>query len=156
MYAISPLVEAPGFGPPPPETPSSRQGCARNALIGCGIAAFLLIAVLVGFFLYLRRNPGMMTDLMMRQIETQWGPDVTEQDKADLRAAYADFRTALNEKRVSQQGVQKIQFSLSGNRSGKLNREQVHQLTEAFRTAASGTTLPDRTPSVAPAPTSPP
>src|SRR6266852_4328043 len=61
----------------------------------------------------------MMTDLMMRQIETQWGPDVTEQDKADLRAAYADFRTALNEKRVSQQGVQKIQFSLSGNGSGK-------------------------------------
>ena len=123
--------------PPPPDAAATKQGCARTALIGCGIAAALLLLCIVGFFLYVRRNPGMMTDLMMRQIESHWGPDVTEQDKADLRAAYAEFRTALNERRVSPEGLRKLQFTLSANRSNQINREQVHQLTRDFRAAAN-------------------
>jgi hypothetical protein len=153
-------VEAPAsFQPPPaPGAAPTKQGCARTALIGCGIAAALLLLCVVGFFLYVRRNPGMMTDLMMKQIESHWGPDVTEQDKADLRAAYAEFRTALNERRVSPEGVQKLQFTLSANRSNQINREQVHQLTRDFRAAArpSPAPSPGHTMSPSPAPTSSP
>jgi hypothetical protein len=153
-------VEAPASfqPPPPPDAAPTKQGCARTALIGCGIAAALLLLCVVGFFLYVRRNPGMMTDLMMRQIESHWGPDVTEQDKADLRAAYAEFRTALNERRVNTEGVQKLQFTLSANRSNQINREQVHQLTRDFRAAAgpSPSSAPGHTVSPSPVPTSSP
>jgi hypothetical protein len=150
-------VEAPASfqPPPPPDAAPPKQGCARTALIGCGIAAALLLLCLVGFFLYVRRNPGMMTDLMMKQIESHWGPDVTEQDKADLRAAYAEFRTALNERRVNREGVQKLQFTLSANRSNQINREQVQQLARDFRSAArsSPSPGPGHTISPSPAPT---
>jgi hypothetical protein len=153
-------VEAPAsFQPPPaPDAAATKQGCARTALIGCGIAAALLLLCIVGFFLYVRRNPGMMTDLMMRQIESHWGPDVTEQDKADLRAAYAEFRTALNERRVSPEALQKLQFTLSANRSNQINREQVHQLTRDFRAAANRAPnpTPGHTMSPSPVPTSSP
>ncbi len=98
----------------------------------------------------------MMTDLMMRQIESHWGPDVTEQDKADLRAAYAEFRTALNEGRVNTEGVQKLQFTLSANRSNQINREQVHQLTRDFRAAANPSPGPGHGVSPSPAPTASP
>jgi hypothetical protein len=151
-------VEAPASfqPPPPPGAAPTKQGCARTALIGCGIAAALLLLCIVGFFLYVRRNPGMMTDLMMKQIESHWGPDVTEQDKTDLRAAYAEFRIALNERRVSPEGVQKLQSTLSSNRSNQINREQVHQLTRDFRAAArpSPSPAPGNTLSPSPVPTS--
>jgi len=148
-------VEAPASfqPPPPPDADATKQGCARTALIGCGIAAALLLLCVVGFFLYVRRNPGMMTDLMMKQIESHWGPDVTEQDKADLRAAYAEFRTALNERRVSPEGVQRLQSTLSSNRSNQINREKVHQLTSDFRAAARSSPGPGHTVSPSPAPT---
>jgi len=153
-------VEAPASfqPPPPPDAAPTKQGCARTALIGCGIAAALLLLCLVGFFLYMRRNPSMMTDLMMRQIESHFGPDVTEQDKADLRAAYAEFRTALNQRRVNREGVQKLQFTLSANRSNQINREQVLQLTRDFRAAANPAPNPSpgQTTSPSPVPTSSP
>ena len=106
----------------------------------------------------MRRNPSLMTDLMMRQIESHFGPDVTEQDKADLRAAYAEFRTALNQKRVNREGVQKIQFTLSASRSNQINQEQVHQLTRDFRAAASPAPNPSpgQATSPSPVPTSSP
>ncbi len=106
----------------------------------------------------MRRNPSLMTDLMMRQIESHFGPDVTEQDKADLRAAYAEFRTALNQGRVNREGVQKLQFTLSTNRSNQINREQVLQLTRDFRAAANPASIPSpgQTRSPYPVPTSSP
>ena len=142
------------FQPPPvPDAGAKKQGCARSALIGCGVAAALLLLCIVGVFLYIRNNPAAITDfLMMRQIESHWGPDVTEQDKADLRAAYAEFRTALIEKRVNTEGLQKLQFSLSGNRSNQINREQVHQLTRDFRAAASRSPGPGHTQTMSPSP----
>jgi hypothetical protein len=153
-------VEAPAsFQPPPlPDAAPIKQGCARTALIGCGIAAALLLLCLVGFFLYMRRNPGLMTDLMMRQIESHYGPDVTEQDKADLRAAYAEFRTALNQRRVNREGVQKLQFTLSANRSNQINRDQVLQLTRDFRAASNPASNPSpgQTRSPSPVPTASP
>jgi hypothetical protein len=153
-------VEAPASfqPPPPPDAAPTKQGCARTALIGCGIASALLLLCIVGFFLYMRRNPSLMTDLMMRQIESHFGPDVTEQDKADLRAAYAEFRTALNQGRVNREGVQKLQFTLSTNRSNQINREQVLQLTRDFRAAANPASIPSpgQTRSPYPVPTSSP
>ena len=148
-------MEAPAsFQPPPvPDAAPKNQGCARSALIGCGVVAALLLLCVVGVFLYIRNNPAAITDfLMMRQIESHWGPDVTEQDKADLRAAYAEFRTALIEKRVNTEGLRKLQFTLSANRSNQLNRDQVHQLTLDFREAASPSPGPGHTRTMSPSP----
>jgi hypothetical protein len=126
-------------GAPPGQTPASRQGCGRAALIGCGVAGLLFLAVVVTLLLYARRNPAFLTDLMMRQIESHYGADVTEDEKKALRAAYRDFREAVAEKRVSQAAVKRLQVTLSAGRSGSFDGEQVRALTQAFRSAAGGT-----------------
>jgi hypothetical protein len=147
--------QAPGI--PPAEVPPGKQGCAKNALLGCGVAALVLFALLVGCFLYLRRNPALLTDVMMKQIESHYGPDVTEQDKADLKAAYGDFRSAVNEKRVNREAVGRLQSTLSSNRSNRLGREDVQALTRAFREGAGkAPAAPEPSASPAPAATPPP
>ncbi len=106
------------------------------AFIGCGVLALALLAVVVGLFLYVRRNPTLLTDLMMNQVESHFGPDVTEDDKRELRAAYRDFRAAVEQRRVNREAVRRVQVTFSGSRSGKLDRDQVHTLTRAFRESA--------------------
>jgi hypothetical protein len=90
----------------------------------------------------------------MKQIESHYGPDVTADQKQDLRAAYADFRKAITERRVRPETAQKIQFTFSSSASRGLTAEQVRQLAAEFREAAGtgsqpppATTLPSATPS---------
>jgi hypothetical protein len=122
---------------PPIQAPAGRAGCARVAFIGCGALALVLLAVVVGLFLYVRRNPTFLTDLMMNQIESHFASDVTEEDKRDLRAAYQEFRSAVGEKRVNQEAVRRVQVTFTSSRSSTVDREQVHTLTRAFREAAA-------------------
>jgi hypothetical protein len=145
-----------GVSSAPPSPP--RTNLARNILIGCGVVAFVAVAVFVAFVLYVRSNPASMTDFMVKQIESHYGPDVTEEQKRDLRSAYADFRKAVVERRVSADSVRRVQLNFSGPNS-QLTAEQVRSLTASFREAASGpstspfTTVPPAvSPSVTPAP----
>ena len=90
----------------------------------------------MGVFLYVRQNPAFLTDLMMSQIESHFASDVTEEDKRDLRAAYQDFRTAVEQKRVNRDAVRRMQFTFSGTRSSTVDHEQVRALIRSFREAA--------------------
>ncbi len=136
-------------GPTPP--PAARRGCLKNALIGCGAVALLVLIGMIGSIIYMRRNPQAMTDLMMRQIESNYASDVTEQEKTDLRAAYAEFRRALVNGSASRRWLQDMRTTLlSGGPSTPVTREQVRTLTETFR-AGAGNPSPAARPPATPA-----
>lgn len=122
--------------PPAPAAPPAR-GCWKTGLIGCGSVALVVLLGLVAAILYIRRNPERMTDFMMRQVESSYAADVTDEEKRQLRAAYAEFRRAVVEKRVSRDSFQDVRSTvLSGGPGSSVTREQVRSLTETFRTAA--------------------
>jgi len=108
----------------------------KNVLIGCGGVAVLLAAVFLGLLLYLKQRPEALTDMMMKQIETRYAPDVTAAEKEELRSAYADFRTALRQHRVSTRTLGRIRETLVSG--GDVTRQQVGELTAAFREGAGG------------------
>jgi uncharacterized membrane protein len=131
---------------------------ARNILIGCGVVAVLAVGAFAAFVYYVRSNPASITDLMMKQIESHYGPDVTADQKQELRAPYADFRSAITEHRVRPEAAQKIQVTFSSSSSRELTAEQVRRLAAEFREAAGtgpgpasatppAATLPSTTPS---------
>ena len=123
----------------------------RTGLIGCGIIALLCVLVFVGGVLYVRKNPGALADFAMRSIEKNYGPDVTEQDKKELREAVEEFKAAaragtLNRDRAT--GVQRS-FTMRGS-SGKISHEDVQEIIRAFRGIAGGSRAPDNVPTMAP------
>ena len=82
--------------PTPPAAPAPPGGgWLKKALIGCGVLAALLVACFVGLMLYVRQKPEALTDMLVKQIETHYAPDVTAEEKEALRSAYAGFRERL-------------------------------------------------------------
>jgi len=147
--------------PPPPvpatiETGSPGRGCGKKALVGCGVVALVLAACFLGFILYARSKPEFITDFVMKQIESHYAADVTEGDKTELRAAYADFRKALRERRVSKEPLDRMRATLvSGGTSNEIHRDQVRELIALFRRNA-GSPPGQEAASPAPAPSPPP
>ena len=122
---------------PPIEPTAGGSGLGKKIFIGCGIVALVLAACLFGFILYLRQHPETATDFVMKQIESHYAADVTQQDKDDLRAAYAEFRTALKEHRVPERPLEGLRTRLTVKGSqNEITRDQVHDMTELFRQAA--------------------
>ncbi len=106
------------------------------------MAAAVAIGLIVMFF-YVRRNPQAMTDLLMKQVESHYAPDVTAQEKEDLRSAYAAFRKAAAEGRLRQQSYQDLRGTiLSRGPNNDVARQQVQELTEIFRRGAGATVPP--------------
>jgi hypothetical protein len=131
--------------PPPAGAPISSApiepgrapgGCARGGLIGCGVAAILVLICIAVFLAYVRRKPEALTDLMMRQVERNFASDVTLEEKEKLRAAYADFRKRLQERRVGSEPVERLRSILS-SAGGSIGRDQVRELTQVFSGAAA-------------------
>jgi hypothetical protein len=122
-------------------------------LIGCGVVALICVLAFVAFIFYVQNKPEAVTDFMMKQIEKNYAPDVTQQEKEDLRTAYAAFRKTLEEdkdKKPPKEPMERLQTTLRfGGKSGQITREQVRELTRAFREAAG--LEPERTPGAAPA-----
>jgi hypothetical protein len=142
------------FSSTPIEPARRPGGCARGALIGCGVAA-ILVLILVGVFTaYVKRKPEALTDLLMGQVERNLAPDVSEQEKTDLRSAYAEFRQRLQERRAGSEPLDRLRRIVSGATSGAIGREQVRALTEDFRRAASSGPTP--APAARPGAASPP
>ena len=105
----------------------------RTGLIGCGIIALLCILIGVGGVLYVKKNPGAVLDWAMGSIEKKYGPDVTEEDKKELRAAVADLKEAMRNGTVrSNRSVGFQRFSPKSG-SGKLTHEDVQDIIRAFR-----------------------
>ena len=128
-------VAPPPIEPGGPRPGASGRGCARQALVGCGAVALVVAVGLISFLIYLRRHPERMTDAVMNQVQSNFAPDVTAQDKEDLRAAYAAFRPKLVNGTASRQSLQDLRSILmSGGFGSSVSREQVRQLIEIFRT----------------------
>jgi hypothetical protein len=140
--------------PPPIEPAASGGGWGKKVLIGCGVIALILATCLVGVILYLRQHPEMATDFVMRQVDTNLAADVTSGEKEDLHAAYAEFREALRQHRVAQEGLEGMRSRLTARGSqNEVTREQVRDLTALFRRAAGSSRTPGA--SAAPLPPSP-
>lgn len=123
--------------------PGGPKGCWRTGLIGCGIAGLLVLLCIVGSFLYLRRNPQVMTDFFMARVDGALASDVTEREKSDLHTAYAAYRDGIQKRVPRQRSLEQIQTILMRNRTGSFSREQVRELTAVFREGAG---LPATTP----------
>jgi hypothetical protein len=120
---------------PPPtaqELPPEKGGCMRTGLIGCGIVALLCVLIFVGGVLYVKKNPGAVLDFAVASIEKKYGPDVTEEDRKELRAVVADVKEAARSGRIrSNRSVGWQNFSKRG--SDKLSHEDVQEIIRTFR-----------------------
>jgi hypothetical protein len=142
------------FAPAPPvAVPADRGGCLKKSLIGCGAVALLLAACFIALLIYVRQRPDALTDVVMKQVESHFAADVTAEEKEQLHSAYADFRTALREHRVSREPLDRMRTTLvsSGSQS-EISREQVRSLTELFRRTAGGSAAPPTPAVLAPSP----
>ncbi len=119
---------------PAPPGSTSNRGCWKAALLGCGAAAILCVAALVGIGVYVQKRPAAVTDLLMERVRSGYAADVTAGDKADLDSAYADFRRELEAKRVSKEDMETVRDAVKIGR--EVGREEVHELTSVFRAAA--------------------
>ena len=128
------MSTAPLAEPAPPGSVPNR-GCWKTALLGCGGAAILLVAALVGIFVYLSKNPTALTDLLLERVRAGYAADVTSEDKAELDAAYADFRRELEAKRIAREDIEKLRDTVKMGRD--VGREEVHELTHVFREAVA-------------------
>jgi hypothetical protein len=128
---------APPIEPSPSGLPANR-GCWKGALLGCGGVAVLVVAVLIGLGIYVQKRPGSITDMLMERIRDRYASDVTEADKANLEAAYAEFRSALEGKRVSREDLERVRATVKLGR--EIHREEVLELTRVFREAAGAGT----------------
>ncbi len=153
------MSAAPPVTPPaaPIEPAPAGRGCAKNALIGCGVAALIVVLGFVALVFYIQKRPTVITDFMMKQIEGHYAPDVTEAEKEELRAAYASFRTAVEQGKAGREPMERVRATLTFRSGGsnEITREQVRELTQAFREAAgapSGAASPQPAPE---APTTP-
>ncbi|MEO8430894.1 MAG: hypothetical protein ABI592_05240 [Acidobacteriota bacterium] len=147
---MSSVPPPPGYAVPIPPPATPRSGCLKNGLIGCGIAALLILICLIAGMLYLRRNPQAITDYVMKQVEGHYAPDVTEAEKADLRAAYAAFRDRMKQGTANTRSLERVRgVILRGGPQNQISREQVRELTEAFREAAGSPVAPTPSPSPA-------
>lgn len=140
-----------GFVPPPVEPAPAGKSCLKTGLIGCGVVALVGVLACVAFIFYVQKKPEAITDFMMKQIEKNYAPDVTEQEKEDLRTAYAAFRKTLEEdKKPPQEPMERMGTTLRFRPgAGHVTREQVRELTRVFREAAG--LEPERAPGAAPA-----
>jgi hypothetical protein len=110
----------------------------------------VVVLLLIAALLYVRRRPEVMFDMMMTAIESNFAEDVTEEDKRELREAYAEFRTAMRQRRVDEDRLARLGQTFRMRAGQPVRREQVLRLTEAFRAAARS--APSSSPP-APAPT---
>ncbi len=128
------MSTAPPIEPAPAGLPSNR-GCWKGALLGCGATAVLLVAALVAIGVYVQKRPTAVTDLVMERIRARYASDVTEQDKAGLDAAYADFRRALEDRNVAKEDLDRVRVTVRLGR--EVGREEVRALTQVFREAST-------------------
>jgi hypothetical protein len=81
----------------------------------------LVVVCLVVIGIYVQKKPGTVTD-------------ITEQDKAELEAAYKDFRSALESGKVKREDLDRVRYTVKLGR--EVPRSEVVDLTRVFREAA--------------------
>ena len=125
----------------------------KTGLIGCGIVALLCVLIGVGGVLYVKKNPGALLDFAIGSIEKNYGPDVTEEDKKELRAVVAEVKEAIRSGRVRGDRSMGWRRSFSKSGSGKLTHEDVQEIIRTFRESIGplpGAAAPPPEPTLAP------
>jgi hypothetical protein len=157
----TPTSSLPGASPPsaPIEPGPPPGGCLRGGLIGCGIAALLVLVLLGGSFAYVRRHPEALTDWMMKRVESGYAPEVTPAEREHLETAYGKFRVRLQERRVPRADLDHLRGILSSSAMGSFSRDEVRELTELFERGPAPPPLtpateatPNPTPPIPPTP----
>lgn len=142
--------------PPPPaavEPEAAGRGCLKKSLIGFGVVALVCAVGFIALFIYVRQRPETITDAVMSHVESHYAADVTAEEKKQVHKAYADFRTALKEHRVSREPLDRMRTTLvSGGAQSEVSREQVRDLTELFRRPAGSRAAPATPGGPAPSP----
>ena len=128
----SQLPPAP-FEPGVPRNPAG-SGCAKVALVGC---LGLLIVLGIGLIVMVTQGPklfGWLLGYTETQIEARYAPDVTDADRARLRAAFAAASEAVEEGRMDPVAMQTLQRRLMDTvgSQGPISREQALALAEAL------------------------
>lgn len=155
-------VVPPPIEPGAPRAGVTGRGCARSALIGCGAVAAVIAIAMISFVIYIRRHPERMTDALMNQVYSNFAPDVTPQEREDLRAGYSAYREKLVRGTASRQSLQDLRsVMMSGGFTSTVTRDQVRSMTEIFRTGArrdapTGTSPASRSPAASPSPATTP
>ena len=93
----------------------------------------LCVAALIAVGVWVQKHPEKVTDLLVDNIRDRYASDVTEQDKADLDAAYADFRQALVARRVRDEDMERVRRTVK--LQGEVRRDEVLELTRVVREA---------------------
>jgi len=145
----------PPAAPPPIQPVPPRSGCGKRVLVGCGIAALAVAALCLGLILYVRSKPQVITDFVMRQVESHYASDVTETDKRELRDAYAEFRKALVDGRVRKEPLERMRTTLMTGGGSDINHEQVREMIRLFRDKGGSTPSSPPVEITEPAPVSP-
>ena len=140
---LPPLPEP--FAPSP--RPLRSPGCGRGALIGCGVLIALLGIGAVGLALNADRMLVWILHRLEAQVEAKMPADLTTEERARFKSAFADLYRTVDEDKVDPTAVQALQrelFALSTDVDRGLTREQVLRLTEAVERAAGHPPRPDR------------
>jgi hypothetical protein len=132
---LPPLPEP--FAPAP--RPLKAPGCGRGPLVGCGVVIALVGIGAVAAALNFNRMLMWGLRRIEGQVEAKLPADLSAQERARFKAAFADFYRTIQEGKVDPSAVQSLQselFALSTDIDRGLTREQVLRLTEAVERAA--------------------
>jgi len=149
------------FEPGGPPAAGGGGGCAKPALIGCGVV-FLLLGVGAVAFLFKARDFVVWTlERAKSGIEQNLAPEVTAEDRARFDAAFASAVQAIRGDKLDTAALQTLQTrllrSVEKAPGTKISRDELLDLTEAFA-ALERTTPPagEASPSPAAPPNGPP
>jgi uncharacterized protein HemX len=161
MEPQSPPPPASPFNPVPRPIPPSRGGCSKPVVIGC-VVVFLVgaLAVLGGIF-YVGTHRVALFQWTLQQMENnllaQLPKDVTAEEKANLQQAFTDVRTAIQDGKVSEEGLQPLQFKIIEltRKGSSVTRQDVLDFTRTLQAVAGKPAAPAGAspPAATPAPT---
>lgn len=121
------------------------KGCSRVALIGCAVVLVLVAIVALTFLV----KADDFAEWAFRQIEpdlvSRLSEDVGEEERAELAAAFEEFRGALSSGAIDPAAARALQaelMELVRKPKGEIDADDVESLTAALRRAAESRAAP--------------
>jgi hypothetical protein len=150
MEPRDPAVPPSPFRPQPvtpraPGAPSSKSGCGRPLLIGCGAALILLG---IGAVVFLLKAPAIAQWAFSRleaEIAPKLPPDLPAADRQRLTRAFAAVREGLATGRIDLASLQPVQARLTavaGKPQEQVTQDDIRGLTESLEKLAGVGTKP--------------
>lgn len=120
--------------PPPPD--AKKSGVLKWGLIGCAGASVIVIAGLVFLMTHARSITGWALAKLEETVLTGCAPDVTAEEKTELRTAFQRFRRAAAEDKATPEQVEEIQRKVTAAlRDGRVTPAEIRDLTAELKKA---------------------